>query len=287
MPELPEVESVARSLRRRVLGLRIAEVEAFPPKGKPVRRRLTGWGGGREARSAAAVPLSALAGKTIDKVGRRGKNLILECGGLALLFHLKMTGRFLWSRPGEPRGRHVHLVLRFRNPERELHFEDVRKFGLVRCRPLDGLAACPELRSLGPEPLDVSADVFFLRLKARRGRVKSVLLDQSFLAGVGNIYADEALFAAGIHPLAPAASLSRPRADRLWAAVRDVLSRAIRAGGSSIRDYRDADGELGSFQDEHRVYGREGEPCPNCGGPIRRAVIGGRSGHFCPRCQKR
>jgi formamidopyrimidine-DNA glycosylase len=287
MPELPEVESVARSLRRRVLGLRIAAVEPFPPKGKAGRGPTTGWGGGREARAARAVPLFALAGRTIDKVGRRGKNLILECGDLALLFHLKMTGRFLWSRPGRPRGKHVHLVLRFEGPARELHFEDVRKFGLVRCRPLDGLASWPELQSLGPEPFDVGADEFAARLKARRGRTKSVLLDQSFLAGVGNIYADEALFAAGVHPLAAAAALSRPRADRLRAALLDVLTRAIEAGGSSVRDYRDADGELGSFQDEHRVYGRGGEPCPRCGGPIRRAVIGGRGSHFCPRCQKR
>jgi formamidopyrimidine-DNA glycosylase len=287
MPELPEVESVARSLRRRVLGLRIASLEAFPPKGRGGRAGATGWGGGREARRAAAVPLSELTGKTIDKVGRRGKNLILECGDLALLFHLKMTGRFLWSRPGRPRGRHVHLVLHFQGPDRELHFEDVRKFGLVRCRPLEGLAACPELRALGPEPFDISAAEFAARLKARRGRMKSLLLDQSFLAGVGNIYADEALFEAGIHPLAAAASLSRARADRLWTAVRDVLARAIAAGGSSIRDYRNADGELGSFQDEHKVYGRDGEPCPRCGGPIRRAVIGGRSSHYCPRCQKK
>ncbi len=235
----------------------------------------------------AALPLSTLVGRTIDKVGRRGKNLILECGDAALLFHLKMTGRFLWSRPGRPRGKHVHLVLSFKRPARELHFEDVRKFGLVRCRPLDGLSSCPELRALGPEPFDVGPDEFAARLKARRGRTKSVLLDQSFLAGVGNIYADEALFAAGVHPLASAATLSRPRADRLRAELLDVLSRAIEAGGSSVRDYRDADGELGSFQDEHRVYGRDGEPCPRCGGPIRRAVIGGRGSHFCPRCQKR
>ncbi|MCX6561275.1 MAG: bifunctional DNA-formamidopyrimidine glycosylase/DNA-(apurinic or apyrimidinic site) lyase [Candidatus Aminicenantes bacterium] len=287
MPELPEVESVARSLRRRVLGLRIASVEAFPPQGKAGRAAGTGWGGGRAARAASAVPLTELAGKTIDKVGRRGKVLILECGGLALLFHLKMTGRFLWSRPGRPRGRHVHLVLHFRRPARELHFEDVRKFGLVRCRPLAGLAACPELCTLGPEPFDVTAGEFAARLKARRGRMKSVLLDQSFLAGIGNIYADEALFEAGVHPLAAASRLSRPRADRLGAAVRDVLARAIAAGGSSIRDYRNADGELGSFQDEHKVYGRAGEPCPRCGGPIRRAVIGGRSSHYCPRCQKK
>lgn len=287
MPELPEVESVARSLWRRVRGLRIAAVEAYPPKGRAGRGPATGWGGGREARAAVAAPLAALAGRTIDEVGRRGKNLILKCGDLALLFHLKMTGRFLWGRAGRPRGKHVHLVLRFSDPERELHFEDVRKFGLVRCRPLAELAACPELRDLGPEPFDVTPDAFAARLKARRGRLKSVLLNQSFLAGVGNIYADEALFAAGVHPLAKAAGLSRPRADKLRSELLGILRRAIAAGGSSVRDYRDADGELGSFQDEHRVYGRAGEPCPRCGAPIRRAVIGGRGSQYCPRCQKR
>ncbi len=287
MPELPEVETVARGLRRRVLGLRIAAVEAFPPRTASSRPGESGWGGGRAARSGLSAPLSELVGRTIDAVGRRGKVLILECGGLALLFHLKMSGRFLWTRPGRPRGRHVHLVLRFSRPERELRFEDVRKFGMVRCRPLSGLAACPEIGALGPEPLDLAPAEFAARLKARRGRVKSVLLDQSFLAGVGNIYADEALHRAGIHPLAAASRLSGPRAERLGAAVRDILERAIAAGGSSVRDYRGADGELGSFQDEHRVYGREGEPCPGCGRPIRRIVIGGRSSHFCPRCQPR
>lgn len=287
MPELPEVESVARSLRRRVLGLRIATVRAFPPRTAASRPGRSGWGGGRAARSAASAPLSALAGRTIDAVRRRGKVLVLECGDLALLFHLKMSGRFLWSRPGRPRGHHVHLVLGFRDPDRELYFEDVRKFGLVRCRPLGRLAACPEIRGLGPEPLEIEADAFAARLKARRGRIKSVLLDQSFLAGVGNIYADEALFRAGIHPLAPAFRLSRVRAERLRDALRDVLGEAIAAGGSSVRDYRDADGELGSFQERHLVYGKEGEPCPRCGGPIRRAVIGGRSSHSCPRCQRK
>lgn len=286
MPELPEVESVARSLRRRVLGLRIASVRAFPPRTAASRPCPAGWGGGRAARSAPSAPLSALAGRTIDAVRRRGKVLILECGDLALLFHLKMSGRFLWCRPGRPRGRHVHLVLGFRDPDRELHFEDVRKFGLVRCRPIGRLAACPEIGGLGPEPLEIGADDFAVRLRARRGRIKSVLLDQSFLAGVGNIYADEALHRAGIHPLAPASRLSRPRADRLRAVLCDVLREAIAAGGSSVRDYRDADGQLGSFQERHRVYGREGQPCLRCGGSIRRDVIGGRSSHFCPRCQR-
>ncbi len=287
MPELPEVESVARSLRRRVLGLRIASVRAYPPRTAASFSGRSGWGGGRSARSAPSAPLSELVGRTIDAVRRRGKVLVLECGDLALLFHLKMSGRFLWSRPGRPRGRHVHLVLGFRGPDRQLHFEDVRKFGLVRCRPLDRLAACPEMDGLGPEPLEIEADDFAARLRARRGRVKSVLLDQAFLAGVGNIYADEALFRAGIHPLAPASRLSRARADRLRGALREVLSEAIAAGGSSVRDYRDADGELGSFQERHLVYGKEGEPCPRCGGPIRRTVIGGRSSHYCPRCQTR
>lgn len=271
MPELPEVESIARSLRRKVVGLRIAGIDCLWPKllrGDPEE-------------------LTALTGQTVVSVGRRGKHLLLACGDRVLVFHLKMTGRFLWSCPGKLRGRHVRLVMRFDGSSRELHFEDVRKFGFVRPVGAAELAACPEIRRLGPEPLRIQADAFAARLRARRGRIKSVLLDQTFVAGIGNIYADEMLFEAGIHPLTTASRLSRARADRLWTAMRDVLGRAVAAGGSSIRNYRDADGVVGSFQDDHRVYGRGGEACRRCGSSVRRAVIGGRSSHYCARCQRR
>jgi formamidopyrimidine-DNA glycosylase len=140
---------------------------------------------------------------------------------------------------------------------------------------------------LGPEPFNLSAAAFAARLRARRGAVKPLLLNQSFLAGLGNIYADEALHRAGIHPLARASRIGAARATNLHAAIVEVLSEAIAAGGSSISDYADAEGRQGSFQRSHRVYGRCGEPCPNCGGAIRRIVAAQRSAHFCPACQRR
>jgi formamidopyrimidine-DNA glycosylase len=272
MPELPEVESIAAGLRRTITGLEIVEVEL---------RRTALLRRGRRG------DLAALRGQTVTAVRRRGKHLIIECAGRALVFHLKMTGGFQWTVPAEPGDAHTHLVIRFKNAPRELRFRDVRKFGFLLCLPADELAACRELRVLGPEPLEIGAEEFLSRLRARKGRLKSLLLDQTFVAGIGNIYADEMLFEAGIHPLDTAGRLSRPRALRLWAAMRGVLGRAVAAGGSSIRDYRNADGEIGHFQDDHRVYGREGEPCGRCGAPLRRRVIGGRSSHFCPRCQRR
>ncbi len=272
MPELPEVESIALSLRRKIRGLEISGVDLR-------RAALLRRGGRRDLRP--------LLRRTVSAVRRRGKHLIIEAGDRVLIFHLKMTGGFLWVEPETPVDKHTHMILTFRNTRRELRFHDVRKFGFALCLPAAGLAACPELCALGPEPLEIGADDFYARLRARRGRLKSVLLDQSFVAGIGNIYADEMLFESGIHPLASAAGLSRARAGRLWTAMGDVLGRAVAAGGSSIRDYRNADGEIGHFQDDHRVYGRGGAPCPRCGGPIRRQAIGGRGSHFCPRCQKK
>jgi formamidopyrimidine-DNA glycosylase len=270
MPELPEVESIAASLRRKIIGLEIARIDLRLPK---LLRR------GRPSL------LSAFKGRNVTAVRRRGKHLIIECGDRVLMFHLRMTGGFHWTAPSAPVDKHTHLLLTFKKASGQLRFRDVRKFGFLLCLPAAGLERCPELAALGPEPLEIGAEEFFARLKARKGRLKSVLLDQSFVAGIGNIYADEMLFEAGIHPLA--AGLTRARADRLWAAMGGVLRRAIAAGGSSIKDYRDADGEVGHFQDEHRVYGRGGEPCPKCGGPVRRRVIGGRSSHFCASCQRR
>ena len=271
MPELPEVESIAASLRRRAVGLTIAGTELLWPK------LLRG----------GAAGLASLRGKAVTAVGRRGKHLLLVCGDRVLVFHLRMTGRFLWARSGAPLGKHVRFVLRFHGSGRELRFEDARKFGFLRCVPGAELASCVELAGLGPEPMEISPEQFTARLGGRKGRVKSVLLDQAFVAGIGNIYADEMLFDAGIHPRASAARLSGPRTQKLWASMRGVLGRALAAGGSTVRDYRDADGEAGSFQNEHRVYGRAKQPCPRCGRPIKRETIGGRGTHYCPSCQRR
>jgi formamidopyrimidine-DNA glycosylase len=275
MPELPEVETIARSLAPRITGRRIARIDLLY---RPLLRT-----GGRKA-------LEAMRGRRIIGVRRRGKMLLVECeGGRTLVFHLKMTGQFLFHPEGAPRDKHVRFVVRFEDRRDELRFRDVRKFGFLLCLEGEPEAACGELSCLGPEPLEVDLAEFRAILGARRGRVKSLLLDQTRIAGIGNIYADETLFEARIHPETPASSLRAEAVERLYLSMRKILAAAVEAGGSTLTDegYRDADGNAGDFQFDHKVYDREGEPCLVCGTPVRMKRIGGRSSHFCPRCQPR
>lgn len=263
MPELPEVETVARSIAR-IVGRRIVSVEFT------CTRILRGDPGQMSA---------ALAGRKIRGIRRRGKFIVIDLdAGYCFVVHLGMTGKLLLG--GTP-GRHTHAVV---NLDRGvLRYEDPRQFG--RLEVSHGLPA--RLEKLGPEPLEVTIVEFAARLKRRKARIKSVLLDQHFVRGVGNIYADEALFRAGIHPLAIAARLRPERVQRLHQAVVEVLTEAIQKGGSSISDYVDAEGRRGFFQFEHRVYQRTGEPCVTCGAPIRRTLVAQRGTHFCAKCQKR
>ena len=240
-------------------------------------------------RETGPADLDRLAGLRVVDVRRRGKMLLVSLtGDCYLLCHLKMTGQFVWALNGTPRDVHTHLRISFRRRKHELRFRDVRKFGFLRVcespRPED----CGEIRSLGPEPLEIEEGAFRERLLRHKGRLKSLLLNQSFIAGIGNIYADEILFESRLHPLTPASTLTAKEAHQLWLAMREILGRAIAAGGSSIRDYKDADGLDGRFQFFHKAYGRKGLPCPrSCGGGVERLVIGGRASFFCPRCQKR
>jgi formamidopyrimidine-DNA glycosylase len=199
-----------------------------------------------------------------------------------LLVHLGMTGRLVWEDTPETRSPHTHLVFALDAPGCWLHYTDIRRFGKVRVADPRG----KELSKLGPDPLEISWEAFYERLRSRRAMVKSLLLDQRFLRGLGNIYADESLFRAGIHPAAIAARLNRERASRLYDGIRETLAHAIELGGSSISDYVDAQGRAGWFQLEHQVYRRTGEACLRCGSLIRRMVIASRSTHFCPRCQR-
>ena len=210
-------------------------------------------------------------------MGRRGKFILIGLDQGTLTVHLGMTGKLLVSGTA---GAHTHGVFTF--DDGMLLYHDPRQFGRIEWSPKDPARVV----ALGPEPLEITLEDFVKRL-ARKARVKALLLNQRFLAGVGNIYADESLFAAGIHPLASASRLSRTRAERLYAAIRTTLARAIELGGSSISDYVNADGERGWFQGEHRVYGREGQPCAKCGGAVRKILVAQRGTHFCPRCQKR
>jgi formamidopyrimidine-DNA glycosylase len=275
MPELPEVETIARSLEPRLHGRSVAGIELLY---RPLLRT-----GGRKA-------LEALRGRRVLRVRRRGKMLLIECeGARTLVFHLKMTGQFLFAAEGAPRDKHVRLVIRFEDGRDEVRFRDVRKFGFLLCLEGEPERACGELACLGPEPLEVGPAEFRDILGARRGRVKGLLLDQTRIAGVGNIYADETLFDARINPETPASSLRPEAVERLYRSLRKILAAAIEAGGSTLADagYHDADGNAGDFQFDHKVYGRTGEPCLVCGTPIRMKRVGGRSSHFCPVCQRR
>ena len=275
MPELPEVETIARSLAPRIAGRRIAGIDLLY---KPLLRT-----GGRKG-------LEGMRGRCVVRVRRRGKMLLIECeGGRTLVFHLKMTGQFLFAGEGTPRDKHVRLAIRFEDGRDELRFRDVRKFGFLLCLEGEPERACCELACLGPEPLEVGLPEFKAIIAARKGRIKSLLLDQTRIAGVGNIYADETLFDARIHPETPASSLRSGSTERLYLSLRKILASAVAAGGSTLTDagYRDADGNPGDFQFDHKVYDRTGEPCLVCGMPIKMKRVGGRSSHFCPRCQRK
>ena len=299
MPELPEVETIAHDLRGLVAGARVTAVRSNWP---------------RTLRSHSPEGFArAVAGRTIDGVGRRGKQLLVWLGpadhaaeseiGAAeaapaaaepavMTVHLKMTGQLFVVPAGAPQDRHVHMVLALADG-RELRFRDMRKFGrvgLYRRDPDTGLPGDGEavgVLASGPEPLadDFTAAQFAALLARRRGRLKTLLLNQDFVAGVGNIYADESLWRARLHPLRDAHTVSPGEARRLHVALRDVLAEAVERRGSSVDDYTAPEGD-GSMQEHLAVYQRAGEPCLRCGRPVRRIVVGGRSTHYCGWCQR-
>lgn len=278
MPELPEVETTARELHRRVRGRRVIDVVL-----SGARLRL--------ARAVDAEGVDRAArGRRITRVWRRAKYLVVELEDQALLVHLGMSGRLLVQAAAFPRPAHTHVVLALEGrPAEEVRFVDPRRFGLVRPYALDELAEAEELRELGPEPLsdELTAERFWRTLRSTRGAsIKAVLLDQKQLAGVGNIYACEALFLSALHPGLAARSLSRKRAAALLDAVRVVLLRGLENRGTTLRDYAAPEGP-GANQQALEVFGREGMTCRRCARMVRRMVQGGRSTFYCPGCQKR
>jgi formamidopyrimidine-DNA glycosylase len=291
MPELPEVEVTRRRIAPLLEGRTVAAVATTRPSyfflTPPARLR------------------RALAGRRFEKLERRGKYLIATLDDASrLLLHLGMTGQLFSSAATSPRllrasarailapeaqarftpDEHTHLRLAFRDGGAEVWMRDARKFGKVLWLAPGRSSA--RLDRLGADALGASGAALFAASRGRRAAIKSLLLDQAVLAGVGNIYADEALFLAGIRPTRPARRVTQREALRLARALRRVLRRAIAAGGSSISDYIRPDGQDGAYQEERRVYAREGEPCPRCRTRIRRVVLGQRSAHFCPRCQR-
>jgi formamidopyrimidine-DNA glycosylase len=277
MPELPEVETVANSVDARVRGQRIESVWLSRYK-EPFKT----------SRAEMAGSLSSLR---IERVRREGKHIVFDLsrGGCShqvaaqWVVHLGMTGRLLVVSPDIPIEKHTHASLSL-SGGRELRFIDARRFGRLAFYPV--LTGSEGFRGPGREPLTIAEDDFVALFRGRKLAIKAALLNQSLLHGVGNIYADESLFRAGIRPTRAAGRLSRARLLRLRAALQEVLSQAIELGGSSVSDYVDADGSAGFFQFEHRVYMRTGQPCLVCGKPIRRIVLAGRGTHYCARCQQ-
>ncbi len=268
MPELPEVETIARGLRRLIQDRRIQSVNVLTPG---VLR--TGDPG-------------VLPGRTITHVSRRAKLLLIHLDrGDCLVFHLKMTGRVWVASPGQALPRHTHLVCGLDSADR-LIFEDTRRFGFFGIYGPEDLEDWSFYRHLGPEPLQSTAEELAKRLGSRRAGVKSLLLNQTVLAGIGNIYADESLFAARIHPASLAANIPRATLVQLCSELRRILVEAIAAGGSTISDYRNAYGKSGIFQESFQVYGKKGEPCPACGKALKAERIAGRTSTHCPKCQR-
>lgn len=271
MPELPEVETVRRGLAPHLIGRRFS--------GVVVRNHRLRW----------PVPADLdqhVVGRVTERLGRRGKYLILGLDSGNLIIHLGMSGSLRLVPSGTPPTKHDHLDLLL-DDGMCLRYRDPRRFGAVlwSANP----EAEPLLAHLGVEPLeaDFNGDWLYAVSRGHRTAIKSWLMDAHRLVGVGNIYANEALFHAGIHPLAEAGKLSRPRCRRLVEAVRTTLERAIEAGGSTLRDFVDSHGEPGYFQQTYYVYGRAGEPCRTCGTPVRLARLGNRATYYCPKCQKK
>lgn len=285
MPELPEVETIARGLHQRVAGDAIESV----------------WLGSKPQtmKSRPAEIAAALEHSRITKVHRMGKHIVfeLERNGEAptiargrkrpitvgphcqWIVHLGMTGRMVVCDPAAEIVKHTHAIATLASG-RELRFVDPRRFGRL------SVACQGDFAATGVEPLEVEKEKFLKLFHGRNTPIKSALLNQKLLRGVGNIYADESLFRAGLRPRRRASTITRAQLEKLYASIQEVLKEAIALGGSSVSDYVDADGEEGFFQLQHRVYGREGESCLVCRTPIKRVVIGGRSSHYCPKCQK-
>src|SRR5215470_14533886 len=270
MPELPEVETIARGLAKRVAGDVIESV----------------WLGSKPEpfKSAVSEIAATLQSKKILDVRRAGKHIVFELAPqngrthqTQWIVHLGMTGSLLLCPPDCEVAKHTHAIVKL-SSGCELRFVDPRRFGR--------LSVIEKFEAPGAEPLAIKFEDFARLFHGRKTPIKSALLNQKLLSGVGNIYADEALFRAGIRPRRRASSLTRAKLEALYGTVQEVLKEAIALGGSSISDYVDADGEEGFFQLQHRVYGREGEPCLVCKTPIKRVVIVGRSSHYCPECQR-
>jgi formamidopyrimidine-DNA glycosylase len=275
MPELPEVETVRRTLHRLVVGKTICDVIVSLP-------RLI------KAPDDVMLFIELLKGQTIHEIGRRGKFLLFYLDDVVLVSHLRMEGRYGLYQTGDEVEKHTHVIFQFTNGT-ELRYKDVRTFGTMHLFARGQEESGPPLHKLGPEPLDpaFSVDVLKERLRGRKSKIKPLLLNQEIIVGLGNIYVDEALFQAKVHPEAAPAELSDEQWQALHISIVHILQESISLGGSSIKSYVNGQGEAGQFQHTLKAYGRTGEPCVVCGTPIEKLVVGGRGTHICPSCQTR
>jgi len=274
LPELPEVETVKRTLQTLICGRTIERVVVLLP---------------RIVRHPADILefCFLLEGQTVQSVERRGKFLKFMFDDVVLVSHLRMEGRYGLYQKDDPVEKHTHVIFYFKD-QTELRYRDVRQFGTMEVWAKGEEEKVPPLSKLGPEPLsdEFTLTRFRSLIKGKKTKIKPLLLNQEFLVGLGNIYVDEALFAARIHPETNANELSSRRIGELYQAIRTTLEEAVHQGGSSIKSYVNGQGEMGMFQQQLKAYGRQGEPCLRCGKPLMKTVVGGRGTHFCPRCQR-
>lgn len=274
MPELPEVETIRRTLSEKVTGQHIATVEMLLP-------RLIKWPSAEEFQAV-------MTHRTVTSLQRRGKYLLFHLDNdLVMVVHLRMTGRLYYVTPGTPHDKFTRIIFRFSSGD-ALLYADTRTLGTLYAMPTAELWRIAGLASMGPEPLSPEFTLEYLRetLKSRKGKIKALLLNQQLIGGLGNIYVDESLSLAGIHPERTADSLSEDEFARLFNAVNNSIEQGILHGGTTFRDYRDGEGNSGSNQHHLQVYGRKNQACKVCGTPIVRTEVAGRGTHFCPNCQQ-
>lgn len=274
MPELPEVETVRKTLELLTIGKEIKDVTISWPK--MIKRP-----------EEVEQFKDALKGQRFLEIGRRGKFLILYTEDFALVSHLRMEGKYGLFNADDPADKHTHVIFHFTDGT-ELRYKDVRKFGTMHLYEKGKEFETPPLADLGPEPFSeqFSKEWLSAKLKKTSRRIKPALLDQKILVGLGNIYVDEALFRAKIHPERVASTLTHEEEEVLYREIVSTLSEAVEQGGSTIRSYVNSQGQIGLFQLQLYVYGRKNEPCKVCGTPLQKSVVGGRGTHFCPECQK-
>jgi formamidopyrimidine-DNA glycosylase len=274
MPELPEVETVKKTLNKTVMGKKIKAVTVL-------------WENIIQYPKEVEAFKVELIDQRIEEIDRKGKFLIFYLSDYALISHLRMEGKYAVVPEDEPLDKHTHVVFHF-SDGMDLRYKDVRKFGTMHLYQKGSEFKQPPLNKLGPEPFDPNLTASYLYEKCQKTTrvIKNVLLDQTVIAGLGNIYVDEALFRSGLHPLREANSISLEECETLQIAIVETIGNAIEAGGTTIRSYLNSLGEIGMFQLQLFVYGQTGKPCKNCDATIEKMKVGGRGTHYCPNCQK-